>query len=1145
MKFLLLIVLGAVMYMPLHSQSSAPNILPPSPDAAAFAKYTEIPIGSYTGIPPIDIPLYTISSGRITVPIALSYHAGGIKVEDIASNIGTNWTLQGLGSVSRSIHGLADDVPVKGFFDNSIHADMVTSNDDLYEIAQNNIDTQPDAYYFNVGNYSGQIIFAKDGTCHTIPHSNLRIKPGVGPLKGNNSQWEITTEDGTVYILGKEEVTSAISYCAVNGGIPNQPQTPPYTSAWYVTEIQEPHLANHVTFSYFSIPAVKYDVKGTASQTHSDNPSVEKGRTSYCNSEVTVSSYAVIDHITYRGGTIEFGREGRLDFGGMRISGMTIKNYRGQILKSFVFDNDHYFDAVCDGSECLRLKLNAVTEIGSDGSKKTPYRFTYNTTKLPSRKSLDTDYWGYFNNKGNTLGYPDFQDYFGEAPEIIALPGDDKGADPDAAKAGVLTQIQYPTGGSMSFDYELNEVVSSQLRNQTSKLEKYSIKKANDGTAATTTATFTIKGYFKAGLYVNVKYQTTGCQDPGNGIPSIQANCPTILITNTGKAADQHLFQATNITESAMFLDNGTYKITVQNVKGNQTYFMGVTFRPEIDSPNKYAGGLRVKHISIQDDLGAVMTKDYTYNDTDGSSTGRLSGFPKYYYKDINYVLIADRADRPPMEERVNQFTRTTESNSTLGNSRGSYVGYGKVTETNSLSGISEYYYTSVWKSEKENTTTYLDDNLYDQPFGPPRHDNEWTRGFLSKQIDYSSVIVNKKTVSSPVREVNNTYTTLGTGEEVRGVKVAIYENHALGKDKNKYKALLIHRYGNLSYVLTSTVEELKNSNGTVSVKKEYQFSPSHRQLQKETETFLEDTSTPANTWRRMTTFQYPDDYTTTSVTNDPAKALRNMKSLHMVNTVIERQVWETRNNITTLTDAEIELFNINGYDLRQTLKLSAAKAIGQNSYKTSTINANGAFEYQKANFAPVITYGTYDAANGNLAFYTMRDGTRKAYQWGLNKLYPVAETTQTGQAPAFFRDFEEDGNSPAGDAHTGSKSKTGGLQYNLKKLVAGRYVLSYWLKSTDPSKSNNPWEYQQQWIDVTGTTYNISLTGQIDDLRFYPENAQMTTYTYFPGVGLQSATDANDLTTYYKYDGFGRLNTVRDTDRNLVKKLQYNYRAK
>ena len=38
------------------------NIIPPSPDAAALGKYGYTPVGLHTGIPQINIPIYTIRS---------------------------------------------------------------------------------------------------------------------------------------------------------------------------------------------------------------------------------------------------------------------------------------------------------------------------------------------------------------------------------------------------------------------------------------------------------------------------------------------------------------------------------------------------------------------------------------------------------------------------------------------------------------------------------------------------------------------------------------------------------------------------------------------------------------------------------------------------------------------------------------------------------------------------------------------------------------------------------------------------------------------------------------------------------------------------------------------------------------------------
>jgi len=90
MKFLpsifCMICIALMISLPVQIKAQeSPNIIPPSPEAAALGKFGEIPVGKYSGIPNINIPLHTLQSRVISVPISLSYHASGIKVEEEAS----------------------------------------------------------------------------------------------------------------------------------------------------------------------------------------------------------------------------------------------------------------------------------------------------------------------------------------------------------------------------------------------------------------------------------------------------------------------------------------------------------------------------------------------------------------------------------------------------------------------------------------------------------------------------------------------------------------------------------------------------------------------------------------------------------------------------------------------------------------------------------------------------------------------------------------------------------------------------------------------------------------------------------------------------------------------------------------------------
>ena len=84
------------------------SIMPLSPQAASLARYGEYPVSHATGVPDITIPIYTVSVGNFSLPVSISYHASGIKLNDVASTVGLGWALNAGGAISRQMEGSSD-----------------------------------------------------------------------------------------------------------------------------------------------------------------------------------------------------------------------------------------------------------------------------------------------------------------------------------------------------------------------------------------------------------------------------------------------------------------------------------------------------------------------------------------------------------------------------------------------------------------------------------------------------------------------------------------------------------------------------------------------------------------------------------------------------------------------------------------------------------------------------------------------------------------------------------------------------------------------------------------------------------------------------------------------------------------------------
>jgi YD repeat-containing protein len=178
---------------------------------------------------------------------------------------------------------------------------------------------------------------------------------------------------------------------------------------------------------------------------------------------------------------------------------------------------------------------------------------------------------------------------------------------------------------------------------------------------------------------------------------------------------------------------------------------------------------------------------------------------------------------------------------------------------------------------------------------------------------------------------------------------------------------------------------------------------------------------------------------------------------------------------------------------------------------------------------AKVHNYDLY----ANITELNKNEGLIISYVWGYNGQLLTAEVKNAGVNEVYLEDFENSTFSSRGDAYTGNKYHLGDFQVTWEKPGNREYLITY------RYREGGSWKLSQEPFSAFKI---LTLGDAIDDIRIYPKEAEITTYTYNPLVGVTSVTDPNGKTTYYEYDGFGRLWAVKDHERNVVRSHEYHY---
>ncbi|MCI5056777.1 MAG: DUF6443 domain-containing protein, partial [Flavobacteriales bacterium] len=482
----------------------------PTPEAAALGKYGDIPVGLHTGIPAIGVPLYTLSEGRISVPLSLSYHASGVKVEEISSWTGLGWSLQGGGMISRVVRSAPDEgtrpMQASGYFSDCGHDLVFGSTYSGYKVedaTHGRFDTEPDLFHFNFNGYSGKFFFDDQRRVHQIRQSDIKIEPILTSYYGNNNPntcgikvnfdgFKVTTPDGMQYFFGENEAIDSVTTApagAINLFLNGWTRT-----NWHLTKILTPNHSDSIVFEYErevygyynssageTVTSRAWNSKDGAinhSGQGSPNKSIVYGRrlSKISSSTNSISFIAKNLRNDVNGHNLT---NGSLDVNtsAKYLSEIIISDKNGQKLKSFDFDittlqsplgNENIFDLqVTGGKDRNRLILNKVTEYNELGTDPKVHNFKYKSLNLlPRRISYAQDHWGFYNGFDTNLNLFPYLEWDEGLETFKTVPPPSAGTanyskfnanrEPSWPECsyGILEEITYPTGGKTVFDFE-------------------------------------------------------------------------------------------------------------------------------------------------------------------------------------------------------------------------------------------------------------------------------------------------------------------------------------------------------------------------------------------------------------------------------------------------------------------------------------------------------------------------------------------------------------------------------------------------------------------------------------------------------------------------------------------------------------------
>lgn len=1090
------------------------NYKPVTPSAFGFLKYTEMPVSQFSGLADISIPLYSLEEDGVKVPIQLSYHSGGIRVSQESSWVGLGWDLQ-FGSIVQEINDRDD-----------------------YDI--NSVRVLPD--------------------WNESPVPSLYAKKYSDLVMG-------TLTNGYDNIVPVETTKNRFSYRI-------------YTS--YLLSVQPPGVFFSSGFTgahnfYLPINGNR-DIQPLATDLI-DNPNYD--------SEPDIFSANFMGH------SLKFLKVN--SYGELKV--LNKKGYKvtktGDVFKVVVPSGEEYYFEQFSTTISNSVTFGGIGVAGMSNSEPLPSSRIWMLTKIVTVNKRQITFT--YAQTSQQENYPAFSQRFATVTgSIVNSLGINQNAEgftqfPTSGTGdtyGFSTDSKfYLTGLSTS-----NASVTFTNSDRTDVLggKKLDLITVSNGEETVKTIQFNYS-YFDATGVGGIKYHPSNESVFGNRpdlrlkLLSVVDNSgarheftydPTLLPSKNSLAQDFWGFYNGQLTNTSLIpnparltgaqlcgatnlADNGTnHSANLQYAKAgiltSIKYPTGgnVDFEYELNTFDNYwvpdfntisnqtssGNGLRIKAINYQANK-FTNSKRTTFTYSGGKSFNTIKFCRTYNISSLSLTITESNNGYQTINDIIELCGKGFYSSNSLGSGGG--VGYAQVTrqevDDNNVSlgkVITKYNITPDNESGNASGASMLSIALpsvkaCSSTYGNSSSSYPENGTIQSVEIYNNQDVLIKKTENTYETEVSELYygaRTFGCASEyvVAGIQNRYWAN--VPRTMIGYYPLFDIESKLISSVETSWDENNIEQSSSVS----YSYNM-YNQLALKTETINNGSTVQSK-------ISYPDPFSQTNGAN-------LLYSSNRLSEPYEYQLSHISSDgkVAILSESRKQFTSVGDKVLLNSLQLKANPGINT---KSTDIVINQFDSY------------------GNPVQITKK-GEVSSMLWDYNGKYVIAEANNTPVSQIAFTSFESNGTGNwelTSSAREGNVVFTGKKSYNLANgsisksgLTSGTsIVISYWSQNGSmnvnggngqPGKSVGGWTYFQHIIIVpVNGTVSIIGSGLIDELKLYPLNSKISFYVYTPLVGMSTASDQNNIYQFYEYDNSGRLVIVRDIDKNVLKKMCYNY---